>query len=108
MMSPPVRHAGLAASRVALGVVHLTLCCEIYGIPEARAYNPASIRERGSRKSRKASPMKLKDSTASITASAGKSTRCGASNKWERASLSMEPQLGVGGGTPNPRKLMVA
>src|ERR1700691_4125494 len=36
---------------------------------------PASMRERGSRKSRKASPMKLKDNTASITAIAGKITR---------------------------------
>src|ERR1700680_3705209 len=72
------------------------------------AYSPTSMRERGSRKSRSASPMKLKESTASITASAGKSTRCGASNKWARPSLSMAPQLAVGGATPKPRKLMVA
>ena len=43
--------------------------------------------------------MKLNDSTASITAIAGKSTRCGESNRWERASLSIDPQLAVGGAT---------
>ena len=46
-----------------------------------RIYSPTSIRERGSRKSRNASPMKLNESTASITARAGKSTRCGASKR---------------------------
>ena len=52
--------------------------------------------------------MKLKDSTASMTAAAGNSTRCGESKRCERASFSIEPQLAVGGGTPRPRKLMVA
>src|SRR5205085_7244355 len=67
------------------------------------SYSPASILERGSRKSLSASPMKLNESTASITAAAGKITRCGASNRCERASFNMEPQLAAGGGTPRPR-----
>ena len=44
-------------------------------LPRLGPYNPTSMRERGSMKSRSASPMKLKDSTASMTARAGKSTR---------------------------------
>jgi hypothetical protein len=43
-----------------------------------------------------------------MTARAGKKTIWGASKRWERASLSMEPQLGEGGGMPRPRKLRVA
>jgi hypothetical protein len=38
-------------------------------------------RVRGSRKSRNASPMKLNESTASMTAMAGKNTRCGESKR---------------------------
>src|SRR5262249_13079702 len=72
------------------------------------SYSPASMRERGSSKSRNASPMKLKDRTASITASAGKTTRWAASNRCARLSFSIAPQLAVGGGTPRPRKLIVA
>src|SRR6185312_15522566 len=53
-------------------------------------YSPASIRDRGSIKSRNASPMKLNDNTASITARAGKITRCGASNRCDRPSFSIE------------------
>src|SRR5207248_7034213 len=71
-------------------------------------YNPASILDLGSSKSRNASPIKLKESTASMTAVAGKITRCGASNKCPRPSLSIAPQEAVGGGTPRPRKLIVA
>src|SRR5437588_431916 len=41
-------------------------------------------------------------------AAAGKSTRWGASKRCERPSFSIDPQLAVGGGTPRPRKLMVA
>ena len=37
----------------------------------------------------------------------GKITRCGASKRWLRASLSMAPQLGMGARTPTPRKLSV-
>src|ERR1700677_1156767 len=73
-----------------------------------RNYNPASILDLGSRRARNASPIKLKESAASITVTAGKSTRCGASNRCERASFSIDPQLAVGGGTPNPKKLIVA
>jgi hypothetical protein len=43
-----------------------------------------------------------------MIASAGNSTICGESKRWERASLSMFPQLAAGGGTPRPRKLSVA
>src|SRR6266481_7752394 len=71
-------------------------------------YRPASIRDLGSRRSRNASPMKLKARTANITVTAGKSTRCGASKRCARASFSIDPQLAVGGGTPSPRKLIVA
>ena len=39
---------------------------------------------------------------------AGKNTRYGDSNRCERASFNMAPQLGAGGGTPSPRKLRVA
>ena len=52
--------------------------------------------------------MKLKERTQSMTAMAGKTTRCGDSKRWERASLSMAPQVAVGGWTPRPRKLRVA
>ena len=55
-----------------------------------------------------ASPMKLKDSTHSMTAMAGKTTMCGESNRCERASFSIPPQLAAGGGSPKPRKLSVA
>ncbi len=64
-------------------------------------------RVRGSSQSRHASPRRLNARTASITASAGKITMCGASKRWLRASLSMEPQLGTGARTPRPRKLSV-
>src|ERR1035437_10364649 len=70
-------------------------------------HRPVVSRVRGSRKSRSASPMKLNERTASMTAIAGNSTRCGESNKCERASLSIAPQLAAGG-TPSPRKLSVA
>src|SRR5258708_35198106 len=73
------------------------LTAEIARSKDRACYNPASILDRGSRTSRSASPMKLKERTASITARAGKITRCGASNKCERPSLSMAPQLAVGG-----------
>ena len=43
-----------------------------------------------------------------MMASAGKTTICGESKRWERASLSMLPQLAAGGGTPRPKKLSVA
>src|ERR1700726_1568605 len=61
----------------------------------------------GSSQSRRASPRRLKARTAVMTASAGKITRCGASKRWLRASLSMAPQLGMGAMTPTPRKLSV-
>src|ERR1017187_319108 len=78
------------------------------GLPRAFHHSPVVSRMRGSRKSRSASPMKLNESTASMTASAGTITRCGESNRCERPSFSMEPQLAAGGGTPSPRKLSVA
>jgi hypothetical protein len=40
-----------------------------------RNYSPASMRDLGSSRSRNASPIKLKASTANITVTAGKSTR---------------------------------
>jgi hypothetical protein len=43
--------------------------------PMPIAHNPASILDLGSSKSRNASPIKLKASTANITVTAGKSTR---------------------------------
>src|SRR5438552_7577444 len=81
---------------------------ESHGAELVSSHRPTSMRERGSRKSRSASPIKLNDSTASMTASAGNNTRWGASNKCARPSLSIDPQLAVGGGTPSPRKLIVA
>src|SRR5664279_3998467 len=89
-----------------LGLCEILRCQELVNI--AITYRPASIRDRGSRRSRSASPTKLKASTANITVTAGNKTRCGASNRCERASFNMDPQLAVGGGTPRPRKLIVA
>src|SRR5262252_9813602 len=59
----------------------------------------------GSNQSRSASPRKLKDRTVNTSAKDGNTTMCGASNKWLRPSLSIAPQLGVGGAMPSPRKL---
>jgi len=51
--------------------------------------------------------MKLNDSTVSMTAQRERAP-CGGVEEIERESLSIEPQLAVGGGTPRPRKLIVA
>jgi len=63
---------------------------------------------RGSSRSRNASPTRLNASTSSISAAAGKKTRCGESNRCDRASFNIAPQLAAGRGTPRPRKLRVA
>ncbi len=47
------------------------LCYKVFN----HTYNPASIRDLGSSRSRNASPIKLNASTANITVTAGKSTR---------------------------------
>src|SRR5436190_21161630 len=75
----------------------------LYGDFGSGSYNPASILDLGSSKSRSASPIKLNDSTASITAMEGKETTCGESNRCPRPALSMMPQEGVGGGTARAR-----
>ena len=54
-----------------------------------------------------ASPMKLNDRTASITAAAGK-VQDGRVEQMGTGVIEHGPQLAVGGGTPRPRKLMVA
>ena len=43
--------------------------------------------------------------TVNTSATDGNTTMCGASNRWLRPSLSIAPQLGVGGAIPRPRKL---
>src|ERR1043165_3583646 len=60
---------------------------------------------RGSRYSRRPSPMKLKASTVSAIAMPGKIKACGATANVERsrASSIITPQDGAGGGTPSPR-----
>jgi hypothetical protein len=82
-------------------LVHL---CSSYRVSSATAN---CERVRGSSQSRHASPSRLNATTAVITANAGMMTMCGASNRWLRASFSMEPQLGMGASTPRPRKLSV-
>src|ERR1044072_5932277 len=60
---------------------------------------------RGSRYSRRPSPMKLKASTVSAMAMPGKISACGATCSVDksRASSIMTPHDGAGGGTPSPR-----
>ena len=59
----------------------------------------------GSRYSRKPSPIKLKAKTVKAIAIPGKNNTCGAFIKVSspRASSIIVPQLGAGGGIPNPK-----
>src|SRR4030095_15249013 len=59
---------------------------------------------RGSSRSRRASPVRLKASTAAMMASPENVVSHGQHLMYWRASLRMLPQLGVGGGMPSPRK----
>src|SRR3712207_4463310 len=63
------------------------------------------LRWRGSRYSRRPSPRKLKARTVSAIAMPGTSIACGArcNVARSRASSSITPQEGAGGGTPSPR-----
>src|SRR3982075_833534 len=69
---------------------------------------PLACRRRGSAASRKPSPTKLNDKTASVIASPGNVAIHGATSTYCRPSARMLPQLGVGGSTPRPRKLNAA
>src|SRR6185437_15773610 len=60
---------------------------------------------RGSVSARSVSPTRLKASTVRNMAAAGMKAICGAPSRLSRPSAIMLPQLGVGGGTPSPRKL---
>src|SRR5205085_5099399 len=61
--------------------------------------------ERGSVSSRSLSPIMLNASTVRNIAPAGKNAIDGAVSRLSRPSAIMPPQLGVGGGTPRPKKL---
>ncbi len=58
---------------------------------------------RGSKRSRKPSPRRLKPSTARAIATPGATASQGAVSRKVWASFSIRPQLGVGGGRPRPR-----
>ena len=60
---------------------------------------------RGSMASRSASPNRLMPSTVKMIASPGNTPSHHALVRYSLPWLSMPPQLGVGGCTPNPRKL---
>src|SRR5947208_336098 len=70
----------------------------------AHAVLPRAPDSRGSRRSRCASPRRLKPSTASMMATPGASTSQGAMVMYWRPRLSRLPQLGAGGCVPSPRK----
>src|SRR5262245_2035236 len=78
----------------------LVACHSVY--PTARLFT--------SNASRRPSPMKLAASTARLIAAPGanQSQGCVASVAGLRASLRIDPQLGVGWVTPRPRKLRPA
>jgi len=59
--------------------------------------------KRGSSRSRKPSPIKLRPSTAKAMATPGYTASMGAWNICDCASFSMRPQLGLGGCVPNPK-----
>ena len=65
-------------------------------------------RMRGSKASRKPSPIKLKARVSSASAIPGNSTMWGWERIPKRPSLIIAPQLGVGGLTPSPMKLSAA
>ena len=66
-------------------------------------------RSRGSRRSLSASPSILNPNTAILIATPGQIAIQGALYMYERPEpLSISPQEGYGGGTPNPKKLSVA
>ena len=69
---------------------------------EASAVRPSRVR--GSRKSRTASPTRLRASTITKIATPGSSTTCGLRITNCRPVASMLPQSAVGGWVPSPRK----
>src|SRR6185295_13670260 len=66
--------------------------------------HPIPFSIRGSRASRSQSPHRLMASTSRRMASPGKSASHQPVVMYLRTSSSMAPQLGVGGGSPSPRK----
>src|SRR5262245_37922125 len=63
------------------------------------------LASRGSRRSRRASPTIFRLKSTSTIANAGPSIIQGSLKIKLRASVIIEPQSGVGGGAPSPRKL---
>src|SRR5215472_18503889 len=97
----------------ALGLVHLRqIVVDVSGrhtvILNHRVVDAQPRRRRGSLRSRKPSPSRLKPSTVTMIASPGRVARCGESRMYDKPKASVAPQLGVGGGTPRPRKLSAA
>ena len=73
-----------------------------------RDYGYSSCRSLGSRASLSQSPNRFRDSTVANMASPGSDEIHHAIAILSRPSESMDPQAGVGGGTPAPRKLRAA
>src|SRR5262249_5084001 len=97
---PVLAVAGIDEERGDGGELHAPLSPRA-GAAGGRVYY--SRGSRGSSRSRKASPIRLKASTASMIASPENVVIHGQHLMYCRPSLRMLPQLGVGGGIPRPR-----